>query len=128
MAEGVRIDKWLWSVRIYKTRSQATEACRAGKIRTGDHAVKPSHEVRTGEVFHVSFAGLDKIVKVLELLGHRVAAKDVPQFMEDLTPADAYENLKKIRNTGFEHRLRGIGRPTKRHRREIEYLKKYLEE
>jgi ribosome-associated heat shock protein Hsp15 len=126
MSAGVRIDKWLWAVRIFKTRSQATLACRSGKVFSGEHAVKPSHEVKTGEIISVRFQPVVKQVKVLELLEKRVSAAKVPEYMEDMTPAEEYEKLKKKREAGFESRIRGLGRPTKRQRREIDQLKKYL--
>jgi ribosome-associated heat shock protein Hsp15 len=126
MDQGVRIDKWLWAVRIFKTRSQATLACKAGKVRIDETVVKPSREVRHEEIISVRIGPLLKKIKVIGLLENRVSAKLVAGFMEDLTPAEEYENLKVNRNTGFEHRARGLGRPTKKSRREIEILKKYL--
>lgn len=128
MEEGVRIDKWLWHVRIYKTRSQATDACRSGKVRINGNSVKPSHEVRAGMIIAVSLSLLQKTLKVKEMPAHRVSAKLVENFLEDLTPVEEYEKEKTKRAVGFEYRLRGIGRPTKKERREIEILKKYLGE
>jgi ribosome-associated heat shock protein Hsp15 len=121
--ESVRIDKWLWAVRIYKTRSLATVACKAGKVEIGEQVVKPSREVRPGEIISVNLSPLHKKVKILQLLENRISAKKVEEFMEDLTPADEYEKQKRIRELNFENRDRGTGRPTKRQRREIEYLK-----
>jgi len=126
MEEGVRIDKWLWSVRIFKTRNQATLACKSGKVKISDHAVKPSREVRTGEVISISMESIKKSVKVLELVGHRLGAKLVAGFMEDLTPAEEYRKSLLHKNSGLEFRVKGIGRPTKKQRRELEILKKYL--
>jgi ribosome-associated heat shock protein Hsp15 len=126
MEEGVRIDKWLWAVRIFKTRSQATIACKAGKVKVNEGNVKPSHEVRAGEIITVNLSSLQKKVKVTGLLTNRVSAKLVENYMEDLTPQEEYEKLKMKREVGFEYRQRGIGRPTKKERREIEVLKKYL--
>jgi len=126
MEEGVRIDKWLWSVRVFKTRNQATVACRTGKVRIGDQPVKPSREVRAGEVITISLEAMKRTVKVLENPEHRVGAKLVEQFMEDLTPQEEYEKVKIRKDAGFGYRLRGLGRPTKKERREIEIVKKYL--
>ena len=126
MEEGVRIDKWLWCVRIFKTRNQATVACRSGRIKINDSNVKPSREVRTGEIITVLLSAIRKIVKVKGLLDHRVSAKLVENYLEDLTPKEEYEKEKMKRAVGFEYRQRGIGRPTKKERREIEILKKYL--
>jgi ribosome-associated heat shock protein Hsp15 len=126
MEEGVRIDKWLWAVRIFKTRNQATIACKSGKIKINDANVKPSREVKIGEIISVNLSSIQKKVKVTELLINRVSAKLVENFMEDITSQEEYEKLKLKRETGFEYRQRGIGRPTKKERREIEILKKYL--
>ena len=126
MEAGVRIDKWLWAVRIFKTRSQATIACKSGKIKINDANIKPSHEVRIGEIITVNLSSIQKKVKVTGLLVGRVSAKLVENFMEDLTPQEEYEKQKLKREVGFEYRQRGIGRPTKKERREIEILKKYL--
>lgn len=88
---AVRIDKWLWAVRLFKTRSQATAACAAGKVRIGDQPVKPSRTPRVGEVITAKVAGITRTVKVVELLEKRVGAKLVADYLEDLTPASEYE-------------------------------------
>ena len=126
MAEGVRIDKWLWAVRIYKTRSIATEACKSAKVKVAGANVKPSHEVKIGEVIEIRMTPIDKTIKVKALLSNRVSAKLVENYLEDLTPKEEYEKLKMAREVNFEYRERGIGRPTKRERRDIDVLKKYL--
>ncbi|MEI7895395.1 MAG: RNA-binding S4 domain-containing protein [bacterium] len=128
MEPGIRIDKWLWAVRIFKTRSLASEACRSGKVKILDHAVKPSRDIKNGEVISIFLPPITRTVKILALLGNRVSAKLVPDFMEDLTPEAEYQKLKKPGEANFEFRERGIGRPTKRERREIEFLKLYLDE
>ena len=126
MEVDVRIDKWLWAVRIYKTRSQSTAACKSGKIRINGLPVKPSHEVKPGEIIWINLSPLHKTVKVSGLLGTRVSAKLAVNYFEDLTPKEEYDKLKINKEVNFEFRQRGIGRPTKRERREIEILKKYL--
>ncbi len=128
MERGIRIDKWLWAVRIFKTRSLASDACRSGKVKILDQAVKASRDLKTGEVISISLAPVTKTVKVLALIGNRVSAKLVEGFMEDLTPEAEYQKLKRSNDAGFEFRERGTGRPTKRERREIEFLKLYLDE
>ena len=128
MERGLRIDKWLWAVRIFKTRSLASESCRSGKVKILDQAVKPSHEVKVDEVISIALAPITKTVKVVALTGNRVSAKLVAGFMEDITPQEEYQKLKRMKETTFEFRERGIGRPTKRERREIEFLKLYLDE
>ncbi len=128
MDDSVRIDKWLWAVRLFKTRSLASEACRSGKVKMLGLAVKPSREVKIGEIITVSLPPIVKTVRVLVVSGNRVAAKLVPGLMEDLTPPEEYEKLRRKSELDFEFRQRGIGRPTKRERREIEHLKRYLDE
>ena len=120
---AIRIDKYLWAVRLYKTRSVATDACRSGKVKMNGVALKPSHEIRIGEVYDLSIEQLHRTIKVKALLGNRVGAKLVTDFMEDLTPQEEYERIQMIRQYGFEHRDKGVGRPTKRERREIEVFK-----
>lgn len=124
MVAGARIDKWLWSVRLYKTRSQATEACRSGKVTINDQALKPSREARIGDVVVLRQGPLTKTVQVKELLKSRVGAKLVPDYMVDLTPEEEYTKLQMTREVNFEIRDRGVGRPTKKERRIIERLKK----
>ena len=122
----VRIDKYLWAVRQYKTRSMAGDACRGGKVKLNGMSVKASREVKVGDIIEVSVPGLVKKIKIIELLNNRVGAPKVAEYMEDLTPQEAIEQAKLVRQTNYEKRDRGIGRPTKRDRRDIEALKKYL--
>jgi len=124
MADTSRVDKWLWSVRLFKTRSQATDACKSGKISIDDQSVKPSREIHIGDIIMIRQSPLIKTVKVKELLKSRVGAKLVENYMEDLTPEEEYTKLKLLREVNFEIRDRGIGRPTKKERRIIERLKK----
>jgi ribosome-associated heat shock protein Hsp15 len=126
MEEGVRIDKWLWCVRIYKTRNQATMACKSGKVWIDDQAVKPSREVHPGITVRIRLTPLVKTVVVKERLDHRVSASLISQYLEDLTPTEEYDKLKNKKPVHFEFRPQGIGRPTKRERRGIDNLKKYL--
>ena len=124
MTDSVRIDKWLWAVRLFKTRSQATEACRSGKITIGEQTVKPSREVHVGETIMVRTGPLARTVEVKEVLQHRVGAKLVEHYLIDHTPEEEYERLKLTKAINFEQRDRGVGRPTKKERRLIEKLKK----
>jgi ribosome-associated heat shock protein Hsp15 len=121
--EAIRIDKYLWAVRLYKTRSLATDACRNGHVRMNGHPLKPSHEIKVGEVYEISIDQLHKVVEVKEMLGNRVGAKLVENYMTDLTPQEEYDRIQFIRQYSFEKRDRGTGRPTKRDRREIEDFK-----
>ena len=124
MAEGIRIDKWLWAVRAYKTRSQATEACKSGKVKIEDKSVKPSREIKLNEEIVVQVNHINRTLKVIGLLNKRVSAKLVPQYMDDLTPPEEYEKEKIKREINYEYRDRGLGRPTKKERRLIDRLKK----
>src|SRR6266545_8016803 len=119
-SESVRIDKWLWAVRLYKSRSLATEACNAGHVKIGGNKVKPSRDVRAGEEITVFAGRVLRTVKVLALLDQRVGAKLVNQFLEDLTPPEVYA---RAREEAVQDRLRfpaGFGRPTKKQRRQLE--------
>jgi len=121
---SIRIDKWLWAVRIFKTRSIASDECRAGKVKMGGQSVKPSREIRTGDEISVQMGIYIKTVRVLGLIHNRVSAHLVPQFIEDLTPAEEYEKMKTQQEMKTEFRPRGLGRPTKKERRLIDRLKK----
>ncbi len=120
--ENVRIDKWLWMVRLFKTRSMATDACNAGKVKMDGNNLKPSKNIKENEVYVVRIGQLEKTVQVLGSPKSRVGAPLVPQFYTDLTPPEEYERVKML-SMRFEHRDRGEGRPTKRDRRQIEFVK-----
>ena len=121
--DTVRIDKWLWAVRLYKTRSQASEACRGGKVKIDGQNVKPSREVTSGDIVEVQQGIIRKRVKVLTPAKNRVSAKLVEELAEDLTPAEEYEKMDMLRQLNYEKRDRGTGRPTKKDRRDINRLK-----
>jgi len=124
MSDGVRIDKWLWATRLFKTRSLATEACKSNKVTINEQVVKPSREVHKDEVICVQIGALNKTVQVKDLLKNRVGAKLVENFLVDLTPPEEYNRIKLMRELNYEYRDRGVGRPTKKERRLIERLKK----
>ena len=121
--ESLRIDKCLWEVRLFKSRSLATDACKAGKIKMEGSNVKASKELKEGDVITVSLNPLFKTVRVKKFPKSRVNAKLVNDFMEDLTPQAEYDRVKMINETNIEYRDRGIGRPTKKQRRVIDQLK-----
>lgn len=123
----VRIDKWLWMVRLFKTRSMATDACNAGKVKMNGLNVKPSKIVKSEECYHVRINQLEKVVQVLDSPKSRVGAALVPQYYTDLTPQEEYDRVKQL-HARFEFREHGAGRPTKRDRRQIDYLKEYYNE
>jgi ribosome-associated heat shock protein Hsp15 len=124
MSEGLRIDKWLWAVRIFKTRSLAGEACRAGKVKIEEITVKPSREIKVNDIIEIRLGIYTKTVKVTGLLHNRVAAKFVSEHLVDLTPPEEYDKQKIQHEINYEFRPRGEGRPTKKERRLIEKLKK----
>jgi ribosome-associated heat shock protein Hsp15 len=122
-AAEVRIDKWLWAVRIFKTRSLATTACRAGHVKMNGENLKPSHTVKVGQIFAVRTAELTRTLKVTALLDKRVGAKLVSDYMEDLTPAAEYLRAAEDRTLPqAPRRAKGAGRPTKKERRQLESL------
>lgn len=120
MAEGVRIDKWLWAVRIFKTRSQATEACKKGHVVIGELPVKASREIHVGEIIKVRKSPITKSFKVLALSGKRMGAKLVSEFLEDVTPPEEIELLEMQKNMRWSAREKGTGRPTKKDRRDLD--------
>lgn len=119
----VRIDKWLWAVRVFKTRILATDACRNGKVSINGQMVKASREVKPEDEISIRQQQMTKTVKVIAPIEKRVSAKLVMQFMEDLTPASEYEKVETIRAVSFVYRPKGQGRPTKKDRRDIEKFK-----
>jgi len=121
----IRIDKWLWCVRIFKTRTMATDACNAGKVKMNGTNLKPSKEVKTEEVYNIKMGQLDKTIRIIDTPKSRVSAALVPNFYLDLTSEEEYNRVKSLCIT-FEYREHGEGRPTKRDRRQIEYLKDYF--
>ena len=117
---GVRIDKYLWAVRIFKTRSMAIDAIKGGKVKLEGDNVKPARDVKEGETYTVQLSQIQKTIRVKALLENRVAAKDVSLYMEDLAPESEYKSIDRMKETRFVWRDRGTGRPTKKERRDIE--------
>lgn len=120
MSEQVRVDKWLWAVRVFKTRSIATDAVKKGRVSIDDLPVKPSRVVKVGDVVAVRKSPITYKYKVLQLSGKRMGAKLVSDFMEDVTPQSELEILEVQRNMGWFQRDRGTGRPTKKERRDLD--------
>ncbi len=120
MAENVRVDKWLWAVRIFKTRSLAAEACKKGHVLLGDTALKPSRTISVGYILKVRKAPITRSFKVLALTGKRMSAKLAVDFVEDVTPSEETEIMEIQKNMRWIARDRGTGRPTKKDRRELD--------
>lgn len=118
-----RIDKYLWSVRICKTRAMATEACRKGRVMIGEMSVKPSRTIQPGDIITVRKPPLSYRYKVLDPIQKRVGAKLVENYMEDITPQEELDKLN-MKDDFFVTRDRGAGRPTKKERRLLDNLKK----
>lgn len=118
--DEVRIDKWLWAVRIFKTRSIATQACKMNRVTIGNQPAKPSRCVKVGDVISVKKPPVLYSFEVLALSQSRMGAKHVPNYMRNVTPPDQYEILEMSKVSGFVDRAKGLGRPTKRDRREME--------
>jgi ribosome-associated heat shock protein Hsp15 len=120
MADEVRIDKWLWAVRLFKTRSIAAEECKKGRVFIGNVPVKPSRMIKRGEVIQVRRAPVVYSFKVLDLSQNRMNAKLVPQFMTQVTTPDQLRLIEMIKLDKQNARAKGTGRPTKKERRDLE--------
>ena len=117
----VRIDKWLWAVRIFKTRTVATDACKKGRVTVGDNMapVKPSRLLEVGDIVHVRKSPVTCTFRVKALTQNRLGAKLVPDYAENITPQDQYDLLEVVKISGFIDRQKGLGRPTKREGRDL---------
>ena len=115
----VRIDKWLWAVRVYKTRSQATAACSAGHVKVNGQNAKPARHVHPGEIINARTGAVARTLKVLAPLAQRVGAAAVPDYLEDLTPPAEYAKREPAHLPGTFLRPKGAGRPTKKDRRDL---------
>ena len=120
--QSVRIDKWLWAARIYKTRTLAADACRHGRVTIGGQPVKPSHEVKVNELILARNDDFTRTIHVLALLDRRVSGTAARQFAEDLTPASELEKRCQPALQPLFFRPNGMGRPTKKDRRDLEAI------
>lgn len=120
--DEVRIDKYLWAIRAFKTRTDATDACKGGKVRLNGADIKPSRTVRPGDTITVRKGAVTYTYKVLQLVEKRQGAKTVPDYAENLTPQEELDKLRAPVETFFLKRDRGAGRPTKKDRRQMDEL------
>ena len=122
MAQEVRIDKWLWAMRIYKTRTLATEACRKGRVTVNNDSnpVKAARTVKPGDTVHVRKPPVTYSFLIKAVCENRLGAKLVPEYLENITPQDQYDLLEVVKISGFVDRRKGLGRPTKREGRELQ--------
>ena len=118
----IRVDKFLWAMRIYKTRSIATDACKCGRVKINGVEIKPSRTFHIGDVFTVRKGPVTYTYRILQLSENRLGAKLVPNYLEDITTPDQLEILELARFAAQSGRDRGTGRPTKKDRREIEHF------
>ena len=116
----VRVDKWLWAVRVFKTRTQATEACKKGRVLIGGTQVKASRVIKVGDTIQVKRPPVLYSFKVIALTQNRMNAKLVPGYMEHVTTPDQLELLELVKMDQAAGRARGTGRPTKKERRDLE--------
>jgi ribosome-associated heat shock protein Hsp15 len=123
VSEGIRIDKWLWAVRVFKTRSIAADYCKKGKVFIDDIPVKPSRLVHLGEIIRIKKPPVEYSYKVCGLISKRVGAALANNHVEDITPENELIKLKSLQESAFFNRERGTGRPTKKDRRDLDKLK-----
>lgn len=119
MDKDVRVDKWLWATRVFKTRTIATEACKKGRVSISGINVKPSRPLKVGEIVDVRKPPVTYSFRVKALAENRMGAKLVPEYLENVTPASQMELLEMVRISGFINRQKGLGRPTKKEGREL---------
>jgi ribosome-associated heat shock protein Hsp15 len=120
MSKEVRIDKWLWAARIFKTRSIATEECKKGRISIGNISLKPSRTIKEGDIINVKKPPIIWSFKVLKAIENRVGAKLIPEVLENVTSPEQLQILELSKTSGFIGREKGTGRPTKKDRRELD--------
>lgn len=118
-----RIDKWLWCMRVFKTRTIATDACKKGRVMMGGVPVKPSRNIKIGDIIDVKKPPVTYTFKVMGIPGGRLGARLVPDYLENLTPQSQYDILEMTKISGFVDRHKGLGRPTKREGRELSRFK-----
>ena len=118
--DEVRIDKWMWATRIFKTRTIAADACKKNRVMIGGVNMKPSRMVKVGDVIQVRKPPITYSFEVLALTDRRMGAKLVPNYLKNVTTPDQYEILEMNKISGFVNRAKGLGRPTKKDRRELE--------
>jgi len=116
----VRIDKWMWAVRLFKSRTLAVEACKKGRVMIDNVSVKPSRMVKVGDILQIKKTPITYSFEILDLSEKRMGAKLVPNFMKDVTLQSEYDILELTKLSGFVDRGRGLGRPTKKERRELD--------
>lgn len=115
----VRIDKWLWAMRVFKTRSISTDACKKGRVTVNGTPAKPSRGIKAGDTIDVRKPPITYTFRVKALTENRLGARLVPEYLENITPQSQYDVLEMIKISGFIDRQKGMGRPTKREGRDL---------
>lgn len=128
MADSVRIDKYLWAIRVFKTRTDAADACSGNKVRIDGCVAKPSKQVKTGNILEIHKGSVSFTYKVLKLTESRMGAALVPDFAENLTPESEIAKLRAPVETIVLKRDRGAGRPTKKDRRQLDGIRDMLDD
>ncbi|HOZ30893.1 MAG TPA: S4 domain-containing protein [Bacteroidales bacterium] len=126
MLTTIRIDKYLWSVRVFKSRNMASEECKKSHVLVNSFPVKPSHAIKVNDLIQIKMHPILKSFAVLGLIEKRVSAVLAKQYINDITPADEYNKLemhKNIQRMAFVKQEKGTGRPTKKDRRQIDKFK-----
>jgi ribosome-associated heat shock protein Hsp15 len=126
----VRVDKWLWAVRLYKSRTQATDACKEGRVKSDEITLKPSSDIKMGQTLRIRKRGLTFSYQVVELLSKRVGADLAIKAYKDLTPQeikDKYNTNRQMSSSFYTHRPKGLGRPTKKDRRKVDEIESIAE-
>jgi ribosome-associated heat shock protein Hsp15 len=118
--ENHRIDKWLWSVRLFKTRALSTAACKGGKVKLNGEITKPAKELKAGDEISFKVVPITRTIRVKAFPPNRISAKLVPEYIDDLTPADEYEKLRLMKELGPPAFQTSKGRPTKKDRRKMD--------
>ncbi|MFZ9943430.1 MAG: RNA-binding S4 domain-containing protein [Bacteroidia bacterium] len=120
MIESVRIDKFLWAVRIYKTRGLASEACELEKVKVKGQAVKPSRNIHPGDAFTIRFGAFERSFRIIALVKNRQPAAKVKEFCEEITPTETLDAMRTMMAQRAAWRDPGMGRPTKKERRDLD--------
>ena len=121
----IRIDKYLWAIRLFKTRSLSAEACKNGRVKMDEKAVKASREVNVGDLIAVRIGQMNRVIEIKEVIKNRVKGSLAIEKYIDRTPSEELERMEMINKMRTEHRERGTGRPTKKDRRELERIKEH---
>ncbi len=120
MTEEIRVDKWLWTTRVFKTRSIAADACKKGRVTIGNRSAKPAMTVKVGDVVRVRKSPITFSFKVVGITSNRVGPKLVENFLKNVTPPEEYQILELQQLSGYQGRAKGTGRPTKKDRRDLD--------